>query len=71
MLWRLWGHSSICWHVIAGVKMATAFAATIEDSRVMSDKDDWASYYQGLSVFGFKVLYPDGLVHAYVTFDNT
>jgi hypothetical protein len=63
--------SKLCWHVIAGVKMATAFAATIEDSRVMSDKDDWASYYQGLSVFGFKVLYPDGLVHAYVTFDAT
>lgn len=61
--------SKLCWHVVAGVKMATAFAATIEETRVITDKDDWASYYQGLSVFGFKVLYPEGLVHAYVTFD--
>lgn len=63
--------SKLSYHVVAGVKMATAFAATIEESRVISDKDDWADYYQGLSVFGFKVLYPDGLVHAYVTFDST
>lgn len=56
------------YHIVAGVKMATAFAAQIEDSRVVTDKDDWANYYQGLSVYGFKVLYPDALVHAYVTF---
>jgi hypothetical protein len=59
------------YHVVAGVKMATAFAAQIEDSRTMSDKDDWANYYQGLTVYGFKVLYPDALVHLYATFDLT
>ena len=56
------------YHVVAGVKMATAFAAQIEDSRVVTDKDDWANYYQGLSVYGFKVLYPDALVHLYASF---
>lgn len=56
------------YHIVAGVKMATAFAAQIEDSRVVTDKDDWANYYQGLSVYGFKVLYPDALVHLYATF---
>lgn len=60
--------ANLCYHIIAGVKMATAFAATIEDTRVISDKDDWANYYQGLSVFGFKVLYPDGLIHVYAKF---
>lgn len=59
------------YHVIAGVKMATAFAAQIETSRTVTDKDDWANYYQGLSVYGFKVLYPDALVHAYAAFDTT
>lgn len=63
------GTNKLVYHIVAGVKMATAFAAAIEDSRVMSDKDDWASYYQGLSVFGFKTLYEDGLVHIYATFD--
>lgn len=56
------------YHIVAGVKMATAFAAQIEDSRVVTDKDDWANYYQGLSVYGFKVLYPDALVHLYAKF---
>lgn len=59
------------YHIVAGVKMATAFAAQIEDSRVVTDKDDWANYYQGLSVYGFKVLYPDALVHLYATFSTT
>lgn len=63
--------NKLVYHLVAGVKMATAFAATIEDSRVITDKDDWANYYQGLSVFGFKVLYPDGIVHIYATFDAT
>lgn len=61
--------NKLSYHLVAGVKMATAFAATIEDSRVITDKDDWANYYQGLSVFGFKTLYEDGLVHIYATFD--
>lgn len=65
------GGGKLTYHIIAGVKMATAFAATIEDTRVITDKDDWANYYQGLSVFGYKTLYPEGLVHLYATFDAT
>lgn len=56
------------YHIVAGVKMATAFAAQIENSRVVTDKDDWANYYQGLSVYGFKVLYSDALTHLYASF---
>ncbi|MCA9367816.1 hypothetical protein KC887_06180 [Candidatus Kaiserbacteria bacterium] len=63
------GTSKRVWHIVAGSKRATAFAAQIDQSRVISDKDDWDNYYQGLSVYGFKVLYPEALVHAYVTFD--
>lgn len=57
------------YHIVAGVKMATAFAAQIEQSRVMTDKDDFANFYQGLNVYGFKVIYPDALAHLYATFD--
>lgn len=59
------------YHIVAGVKMATAFASQIEESRVITDKDDFANYYQGLNVYGFKVLYPDALVHLYASFSNT
>ena len=58
----------LAYHVVAGVKNATAFAAQIEQTRVIEDKDDWDRYYQGLTVYGFKVLYPDALVHLYCTF---
>lgn len=61
--------SKLAYHLVAGVKMATAFAAQLEKTRVIEDKDDWATYYQGLTVYGFKVLYPDALVHIYATFD--
>jgi hypothetical protein len=62
------GVSKLSYHLVAGVKMATAFAAQLEDTRVIEDKDDWAKYYQGLTVYGFKVLQPDALVHIYATF---
>jgi len=61
--------TKLSYHLIAGVKMATAFAAQLEKTRVIEDKDDWATYYQGLTVYGFKVLYPEALVHIYATFD--
>lgn len=62
------GVNKWCYHLVAGVKMATAFAAQIEQTRVIEDKDDWARYYQGLQVYGFKVLYGDALVDLYATF---
>lgn len=62
------GVAKWAYHLVAGVKMATAFAAQIEQTRVIEDKDDWARYYQGLQVYGFKVLYGDALVDLYATF---
>lgn len=62
------GVGAYCYHLIAGVKMATAFAAQIDKTRVIEDKDDWATYYQGLAVYGFKVLYPKALVDLYARF---
>lgn len=61
------GENVRAYHLVAGVKMATAFAAQIEKTRVIEDKDDWATYYQGLTAYGFKVLYGDALVHLYAT----
>ena len=58
-----------CYQIIAGVKMGTAFAAQIEKTRVIEDKDDWATYYQGLAVFGYKVLYPKALAAMYARFN--
>lgn len=60
--------SKLSYHLVAGVKMATAFAAQLEKTRVIEDKDEWAKFYQGLTVYGFKVLYPEALVHIYATF---
>jgi hypothetical protein len=60
--------SANCYQVIAGVKMATAFAAQIDQTRVIEDKDSWDRYYQGLAVYGFKVLYPKGVAALYARF---
>lgn len=55
------------YHIPAGVKSATAFASQIDKTRVIEDKDDWATYYQGLAVYGFKTIYPAALVDVYAT----
>lgn len=61
-----------CYYVVAGLPMATAYASVLEDTRVIdNDKDSWDTFYQGLMVYGFDVLYPQGLAVAYVTFDCT
>lgn len=52
-------------HIVAGVKSATAFAAQIEKTRVIEDKDEWSTFMQGLAVYGFKVLFPKALAHLY------
>lgn len=59
------GAGATAHHIVAGVKMATAFAAQIEKTRVIEDKDDWSTFYQGLSVYGFKVMYDKALAHLY------
>lgn len=57
-----------CYEIVAGVKMATGFAAQIDQTRVIEDKDSWDRYYQGLAVFGFKELYPKGVAALYARF---
>jgi hypothetical protein len=62
------GVNANCFQIIAGVKMATAFAAQIDQTRVIEDKDSWDRYYQGLAVYGFQVLYPKGVAALYARF---
>jgi hypothetical protein len=57
-----------CYQIVAGVKMATGFAAQIDQTRVIEDKDSWDRYYQGLAVYGFKELYPKGVAALYARF---
>ncbi len=63
------GVNTWCYNIVAGVKSATAFAAQIERLRVSESVDDWASYYQGLSVYGYKVLYPNAIAALYARFN--
>jgi len=62
------GAGANCWEIVAGVKMATAFAAQIDRTREIEGPDSWNRYYQGLAVFGFKVLYPKGVAALYAKF---
>lgn len=59
------GAGATAHHIIAGVKSATAFAAQIERTRVMEDKDEWGTFYQGFTTYGFKTLYPKALAYLY------
>lgn len=53
------------WNIIAGLKMATAFASQIEKVREFEGHDSFDTYYQMLQVYGFKVMLPQALVHLY------
>lgn len=57
-----------CYHIIAGIKSATVFASQIQETRTMEDADSWDRFYQGLSVYGFDVVQPEGLVDLYCRF---
>lgn len=58
------------YYIVAGLPMATAYASVLERTRTLdADKDSWDTFYQGLLVYGFDVLYPQGLAVAYVVFD--
>ena len=58
------------YYIVAGLPMATAYASVLEKTRTIDDdKDSWDTFYQGLLVYGFDVLYPQGLAVAYVVFD--
>jgi len=57
------------YEIIAGWRGATAFAMQIEDTRIIdNDKDSWDVYLQGMSVYGYKVIQPEGIAGLYATF---
>lgn len=59
------GAGAFCYQIVAGVKSATAFAAQIDRTRIEQGPESWNRYYQGLAVYGFKVLYPKGVAALY------
>ena len=67
---RVWdpGVNAWCYHVLAGIPSATVFASQIQETRIMEDVDTWDRYYQGLAVYGFDVVQPEGLVDLYCRF---
>lgn len=62
------GAGANCWEIVAGYQGATAFAAQIDRTREIEGPDSWNRYYQGLAVYGFKVLYPKGIASLYAKF---
>lgn len=62
------GVGAFCYQIVAGWRGATAFAVTVEETRIMEDKDDWDLYIQGMSVYGRKVIQPEGLAGLYARF---
>lgn len=61
--------SADCYYIAAGWRGATAFAAQIEQTRIIdSDKDSWDTYIQGMTVYGHKVIQSEGLAVMYARF---
>lgn len=60
--------NTYCYEIVAGSKMATAFAAQIERTRSIEDVNEWSTFYQGLAVYGYKVLYPKAIAAMYARF---
>lgn len=60
-----------CYHLMFGLKKATAFAFNQVQAREIEDVNDWMKYTQSRYVYGLGVMYPEYLVDAYVTFDAT
>lgn len=62
------GTGKWCYHLMFGLKKATAFAFNQVDSRQINDVNDWMQYVQSRYIYGIGTLYPEFLVDAYVTF---
>jgi hypothetical protein len=61
--------SATAYEIVAGWRGATAFAMQIEETRIIdNDKDSWDVYLQGMTVYGSKVIQPEGLAGLYATF---
>lgn len=59
-----------CYHILAGWRGATAFAACLEETRISDGgKDSWDKYLQGLTAYGFGIIRPEALISLYVRFE--
>lgn len=56
-----------CNNILFGWKKATAFAAQLTKTRKVEPFTTWSTLMQGLFVFGYKVLRPEGLAVLYAT----
>lgn len=56
-----------CTHVICGHKSAIAFATQLVVNEEVPNKDDYGKLRRGLTVYGYKVVRPAGLVDLYCT----
>jgi hypothetical protein len=57
-----------CFNIMFGHNTALSFATQLEKYReIDTDPNHWAKLYQGLMIYGFGVLQPETLGHAYIT----
>jgi len=56
------------YQIIAGIQASTVFASQIDEVRTMQDFNNFDTFLQGLSVYGFDVIEPKGLVSLYARF---
>lgn len=56
------------YNIVAGWKGSTAFALQMERTRIHTTDRSFDKFYQGLMVYGFDTLYPNGLLHIYAKF---
>ncbi len=54
-----------CYYPMAGHKSAITFASQMNEMRTVEDKDVFGEIVQGLNVYDWKVVKPEGLVTAY------
>lgn len=62
------GTGKQCYHMMFGLKKASAFAFNQVESRQIRDVNDWNDYVQTRYVYGIGTMYPEFLVDAYITF---
>lgn len=58
----------VCYYLVAGHKSAFAYASDIIEGRVVQPTDSFSVEYQMLAVWGGKMIYPESIAVAYVTF---
>lgn len=58
------------YQIVAGHRSATAFAATLEKTRIIETAESFDRYYQALMVYGFKVLQPKAIAALYARINS-